>query len=120
MATPQEVLRIGDREVIVTNPDKVYFPVSGHTKMDLVRYYLAVSDGALAGAGGRPMALKRFVNGAAGDFFFQKRAPENRPAWLHTVELSFPSGRTADEIVVEDKTATIKGSYAAWQKRCSK
>ena len=102
MATPQEVLRIGDREVTVTNPDKVYFPVAGHTKMDLVRYYLAVADGALAGAGGRPMALKRFVNGAAGDFFFQKRAPENRPSWLHTVELSFPSGRTADEIVVED------------------
>jgi bifunctional non-homologous end joining protein LigD len=102
MATPQEVLQIAGREVTVTNPAKVYFPAAGHTKLDLVRYYIAVADGALTGAGGRPMALKRFVNGADGEFFFQKRAPDNRPAWLETVELSFPSGRTADEIVVSD------------------
>jgi bifunctional non-homologous end joining protein LigD len=100
MPTRQEVLRIGDHEVVVTNPDKIFFPVPGHTKLDLVRYYLAVAEGALRGAGGRPMALKRFVNGAAGDFFFQKRAPENRPEWLETVQLSFPSGRTADEVVL--------------------
>ena len=72
--------------------------------MDLVQYYLAVAEGALRGAGGRPMALKRFVNGAAGEFFFQKRAPEKRPQWVDTVSLSFPSGRTAEEIVLRDAT----------------
>jgi bifunctional non-homologous end joining protein LigD len=97
-----EVLQVAGREVTITNPDKVYFPAAGHTKLDLVQYYVAVADGALRGVVGRPMALKRFVNGADGEFFFQKRAPENRPEWLRTVELSFPSGRTADEIVVED------------------
>src|SRR4051794_33120043 len=102
MPKEQEVLRIGDREVVVTNPGKVFFEAIGATKLDLVKYYLAVAPGALAGAGGRPMALKRFVNGAAGEAFFQKRAPENRPVWLRTVTLSFPSGRTADDIVVDD------------------
>jgi bifunctional non-homologous end joining protein LigD len=102
MPKEQEVLRFGDREVVITNPGKVFFEAIGATKLDLVRYYLAVAPGALAGAGGRPMALKRFVNGAAGEAFFQKRAPENRPEWLRTVTLSFPSGRTADEIVVDD------------------
>jgi DNA ligase D-like protein (predicted polymerase) len=102
MPKEQEVLRFGDREVTVTNPSKVFFESIGATKLDLVRYYLAVAPGALAGAGGRPMALKRFVNGAAGEAFFQKRAPDNRPEWLRTVTLSFPSGRTADEIVVDD------------------
>jgi DNA ligase D-like protein (predicted polymerase) len=87
---------------MVTNPGKIFFEAIGATKLDLVRYYLAVAPGALVGAGGRPMALKRFVNGAAGEAFFQKRAPENRPPWLRTVTLSFPSGRTADEIVVDD------------------
>src|SRR5205809_2306965 len=102
MPKEQEVLRFGDREVVITNPGKVFFEAIGATKLDLVRYYVAVAPGALAGAGGRPMALKRFVNGAAGEAFFQKRAPENRPEWLRTVTLSFPSGRTADEIVVDD------------------
>ncbi len=102
MPKEQEVLRFGDREVVVTNPGKVFFEAIGATKLDLVRFYLAVAPGALAGAGGRPMALKRFVNGAAGEAFFQKRAPEGRPEWLRTVTLSFPSGRTADEIVVDD------------------
>jgi DNA ligase D-like protein (predicted polymerase) len=102
MPKEQEILRIGDREVTVTNPSKVFFEATGATKLDLVRYYLAVAPGALTGAGGRPMALKRFVNGAAGEAFFQKRAPENRPEWLRTVTLSFPSGRTADEIVVDE------------------
>jgi bifunctional non-homologous end joining protein LigD len=102
MPKEQEVLRIGDREVTITNPSKVFFAETGATKLDLVRYYLAVAPGALTGAGGRPMALKRFVNGAAGEAFFQKRAPENRPVWLRTVTLSFPSGRTADEIVVDE------------------
>jgi bifunctional non-homologous end joining protein LigD len=102
MPKEQEVLRVGDREVTVTNPSKVFFEAMGATKLDLVRYYLAVAPGALTGAGGRPMALKRFVNGAAGEAFFQKRAPDNRPDWLRTVTLSFPSGRTADEIVVDE------------------
>jgi bifunctional non-homologous end joining protein LigD len=90
------------RSVAISNPDKVYFPRTGHTKLDLVRYYLSVADGALRGAAGRPMVLKRFVNGAEGEAFFQKRAPSSRPDWLATVELKFPSGRTADEIVIRD------------------
>src|SRR5258706_13988955 len=102
MPKEQEVLTIDGREVTITNPGKVFFVETGTTKLDLVRYSLAVASGALAGAGGRPMALKRFVNGATGEAFFQKRAPENRPPWLRTVTLAFPSGRTADEIVVDD------------------
>jgi DNA ligase D-like protein (predicted polymerase) len=102
MAAKFELLDVDGREVKVTNPDKVYWAEPGYTKLDLVRYYLAVADGALRGAGGRPMALKRFVNGAEGDFFFQKRAPDKRPEWVDTVSLSFPSGRTAEEIVLRD------------------
>jgi bifunctional non-homologous end joining protein LigD len=98
----EELLEVAGREVTITNPDKVFFPKAGLTKFDLVRYYLAVSEGALRGVAGRPMALKRYPNGAEGDFFFQKRAPESRPEWVQTVELSFPSGRTANEIVVSD------------------
>jgi DNA ligase D-like protein (predicted polymerase) len=102
MASRIEVLEVDGREVRITNPDKVYWRGPGYTKLDLVRYYLAVADGALRGAGGRPMALKRFVDGADGDFFFQKRAPDSRPDWIETVELSFPSGRTAIEVVLRD------------------
>lgn len=102
MAPRKEMLEVGGREVTVTNPDKVYFPQAGHTKLDLVRYFLAVADGALVGVRGRPMALKRFVDGAEKEPFFQKRAPENRPAWMRTATLTFPSGRTADEIVVDE------------------
>jgi bifunctional non-homologous end joining protein LigD len=96
------VLEIEGRDVTITNPDKIYFPKTGHTKLDLVNYYLAVADGAIRGVAGRPMAMKRFVNGAEGPPFFQKRAPTNRPDWIETAELSYPSGRTADEIVVRD------------------
>src|ERR687887_2458663 len=102
MAARKETLEVAGREVTVTNPDKVFFPHAGHTKLDLVRYYLSVADGAVRGVAGRPMALKRFVNGAEGEAFFQKRAPASRPEWIETIELSFPSGRTADEIVVRD------------------
>jgi bifunctional non-homologous end joining protein LigD len=102
MASRKLVLDVAGREVTVSNPDKVYFPRTGQTKLDLVRYYLAVADGALRGVAERPMALKRFVNGAEGEFFFQKRAPEKRPEWVETVELRFPSGRSAHEIVVRD------------------
>src|SRR3984893_2299694 len=102
MAGPKTVIEVAGREVAVSNPQKVYFPRTGHTKLDLVRYYLAVAEGALRGAAGRPMALKRFVNGAEEEPFFQKRAPSSRPAWIETARLSFPSGRVADEVVLRD------------------
>jgi bifunctional non-homologous end joining protein LigD len=102
MPPKKEILDVAGREVTVSNPDKVFFPSLGLTKLDLVRYYLAVADGALRGVGGRPMALKRYVNGADGGFFFQKRAPSSRPDWIEVVELAFPSGRTAHEVVVRD------------------
>ena len=102
MPARKEILDIGGREVAVSNPDKVYFPVPGYTKLDVVRYFVAVADGALAGVRGRPMALKRFVDGIEKEPFFQKRAPENRPDWMRVATLSFPSGRTADEIVVDE------------------
>ena len=95
-------MRIAGREVAVSNPDKVFFPAAGYTKGDLVSYYLAVAEGALRGVFNRPMALKRFVNGAEGEAFFQKRAPAARPPWIETAVLSFPSGRTAEEVVVRD------------------
>jgi len=100
--TQQTVLEVAGREVVITNPDKVFFPKPGHTKLDLAKYYLAVADGALRGIAGRPIVLKRFVDGAEGEPFYQKRAPEQHPEWIETVELRFPSGRTAREIVVRD------------------
>lgn len=93
------MLPIGQHEVSISNPDKVYFPEAGLTKLDVVRYYLAVAEGALRGSGGRPNLMVRYVNGAAGPGFYQKRAPPKRPSWIETVTLSFPSGRTADEVV---------------------
>ena len=107
MADPKIVVEVAGREVPVSNPRKVYFPRTGHTKLDLARYYLAVADGALRGVAGRPMALKRFVNGAEGEPFFQKRAPEKRPEWIETAELRFPSGRTADEVVLRDAAGLV-------------
>jgi len=102
VADAKIVVEAAGRSVSVSNPGKVFFPRTGHTKLDLIRYYLAVADGALRGAGGRPMALKRFVNGAEAEPFFQKRAPSSRPDWITTAELRFPSGRTADEVVLSD------------------
>jgi bifunctional non-homologous end joining protein LigD len=102
MPDRKEIIEVAGRAVTVSNPDKVYFPQTGHTKMDLVRYYLSVADGALTGVRGRPMVLKRFVHGADQEAFFQKRAPASRPDWLQTTVLSFPSGRTAEELVVTD------------------
>jgi bifunctional non-homologous end joining protein LigD len=102
MPDRKEILEVAGRTVTVSNPDKVYFPQTGHTKLDVIRYYLTVADGALRGVAGRPMVLKRFVQGAAEPAFFQKRAPSARPDWIETVELSFPSGRTAEEVVVRD------------------
>jgi bifunctional non-homologous end joining protein LigD len=98
-----EVLQIDGRDVSVTNADKLYFSKQTRlTKLDLVRYYLSVAPGALGGIRDRPIVLKRFVDGAEGEAFYQKRAPTNRPPWLRTITLSFPSGRTAEEIVVDD------------------
>src|SRR6187551_2038718 len=105
MPTPKEIIEVAGREVSISNPQKIYFPDAGYTKIDLVHYYLAVADGALKGIRGRPMALKRFVDGITKEPFFQKRAPDNTPAWIRTAELTFPSGRTADEIVVDDAAA---------------
>jgi DNA ligase D-like protein (predicted polymerase) len=107
MASKKEVLEVAGREVTVSNPDKIFFPRTGQRKMDLVRYYLAVSDGALRGVSGRPMAMKRYVNGVESEFFFQKRAPASRPDWIETVELRFPSGRTAEEVVVRDAAQLV-------------
>jgi bifunctional non-homologous end joining protein LigD len=94
-----ERLVIDGREVSVSNPEKVLFPEAGYTKLDLVRYYLAVANGALHAAGDRPNVLVRYPNGIKGEFFYQKRAPESRPAWIDVVTLRFPSGRIAEEVV---------------------
>jgi bifunctional non-homologous end joining protein LigD len=95
-------LEAAGREVEITNPDKVFFPQAGYTKFDLAKYYAAVAEGALRGIAARPIVLKRYVNGAENEPFFQKRAPDKHPEWVETVELKFPSGRTAREIVVRD------------------
>jgi DNA ligase D-like protein (predicted polymerase) len=100
-----ETLTLDGHEVPITNPGKLFFRDAGITKLDLVRYYLAVADGALVGVADRPMALKRFVEGTEGEAFFQKRAPKSVPPFVRTVELAFPSGRTADEVVVDNVAA---------------
>jgi bifunctional non-homologous end joining protein LigD len=98
-----EILTIDGREVRITHPEKPYFTRDVKlSKLDVVRYYLSVAEGAITGIRDRPIVLKRFVNGAEAEPFYQKRAPENRPEWLRTVTLSFPSGRTAEEVVVDD------------------
>jgi DNA ligase D-like protein (predicted polymerase) len=104
---PTETVEIeaGGQAVSVSNPGKLFFAEAGITKLDLIRYYLSVGDGALLGVRDRPMALKRFPNGAADEFFFQKRAPANLPPFVETVELAFPSGRTANEVVVSNPAA---------------
>jgi DNA ligase D-like protein (predicted polymerase) len=104
-AIPKEVLTVEGHEVPVTNPGKVLFPTAGYTKLDLVRYYLTVAEGALRGAGGRPNVLVRYPNGVGGEFFYQKRAPAARPEWIEVVALKFPSGRSAEEVVPRDAAA---------------
>jgi DNA ligase D-like protein (predicted polymerase) len=99
------VLEVGGHEVAVSNPSKVYFPEAGITKLDVVRYYLAVAEGALRGAGGRPNVLVRYANGIHGEFFYQKRAPASRPPWVEVVGLRFPSGREAEEVVPRNAAA---------------
>ncbi len=95
----------GGHEVVITNPDKVLFPDAAYTKLDVVQYFLAVADGALRGAGGRPNMLVRYPNGIGEEFFYQKRAPKSRPDWIEVVTLRFPSGRSADEIVPREAGA---------------
>lgn len=97
-----EILEVGNHEVRISNPDKIVFPTPGFTKMELVRYYLTVADGALRGVRGRPMILKRFVKGIDEEAFFQKRAPQTRPPWIDVVELRYRSGTSAHEVVVRD------------------
>ena len=100
-----EVLILAGREVVISNPDKLLFPQPKHTKLDLARYYVAVAEGALRGAGGRPNMLVRYPDGIEGEHFYQKRAPKSRPGWIDVVELRFPSGRVAEEIVPRDAAA---------------
>ena len=100
-----EPLIAGGREVSISNPGKVLFPEAGYTKLDLARYYLAVAEGALRGAGGRPNVLVRYPNGIHEEFFYQKRAPASRPPWIEIVSLTFPSGRSAEEVVPRDAAA---------------
>ncbi|MDP9408001.1 MAG: DNA polymerase domain-containing protein [Actinomycetota bacterium] len=96
-------LEVSGREVVITNPDKVVFPDAGHTKLELVRYYLSVAEGALRGVAGRPMVLKRFVKGIGEEAVFQKRAPERRPDWVEVALLHYASGTSAAETVVRDE-----------------
>ena len=101
----RELLVVDGRDVWISNPHKVLFPAGGHTKLDVVRYYLVVAEGALRGAGGRPNVLVRYPNGVGNEFFYQKRAPDSRPHWIDVVELKFPSGRTAEEVVPRSAAA---------------
>lgn len=103
--TEREVLTVAGREVAITNPRKVLFPTPGYTKLDLASYYVEVSEGALRAAGGRPNVLVRYPDGIDGEFFYQKRAPRSRPAWIEVVALRFPSGRSAEEVVPRDAAA---------------
>ena len=100
-----EVLNVAGREITISNPKKVLFPDAGYTKLDLIRYYLAVADGAIRAAGNRPNVLVRYPNGIGDEFFYQKRAPSSRPSWIEVVALKFPSGRTAEEVVPRDAAA---------------
>jgi DNA ligase D-like protein (predicted polymerase) len=104
-APEHESVVVLGREIPISNPGKILFPRPKHTKLDLVRYYLAVAEGALCGAGGRPNVLVRYPNGIGGEFFYQKRAPQQRPSWIEVVSLRFPSGRSAEEVVPRDAAA---------------
>jgi bifunctional non-homologous end joining protein LigD len=107
MARAKATIEVAGRLVAVSNPQKVYFPATGHTKGDLIRYYLSVADGAIRGIAGRPMIMKRFVNGIDAPPFYQKRVPASTPEWVETVELRYPSKRTAEEVVVRDAAQLV-------------
>jgi bifunctional non-homologous end joining protein LigD len=104
-AVDQELVQVDGREIVVSHPGKLLFPEAGLTKRDLVRYYLAVAPGALRGAGGRPNVMVRYPDGIGGEFFFQKRAPANRPEWLEVATIRFPSGNVAEEVVPREAAA---------------
>jgi DNA ligase D-like protein (predicted polymerase) len=103
----RELITVGGREIPISNPRKVLVPEAGHTKLDIVHYYLAVAPGALRAAGGRPNVLKRYPNGIHEEFFYQKRVPLSRPEWIDVVTLHFPSGRTAEEMVPRDEASLV-------------
>ncbi len=103
----EHFLELNGHEVKVSNPDKIFFPEIGVTKLDLVNYYLAVAPGAIRGVYDRPTSLKRFPNGAAGDFFFQKRVPTPRPEWIQTAIVRFPSGRSAEFLTIVDEAHLV-------------
>jgi DNA ligase D-like protein (predicted polymerase) len=102
MADPHLILEVAGREVRLSNPGKVFFPEIGVTKLQLAQYYIAVADAALVHVRERPTVMKRYVDGAAAEPFFQKRVPKGAPEWLQTATVSFPSGRTATELVPND------------------
>ncbi len=105
--TERDVLDVAGRQVAISNPRKVLFPQRGYTKLDVARYYVAVAEGALNAAGGRPNVLVRYPDGIGGEFFYQKRAPQSRPDWIDVVSLRFPSGRSAEEVVPRDAAALV-------------
>ena len=105
--TQRIVLEVAGREVAISNPAKVYFPEAGINKLELAQYYIAIAEGALRGAGGRPNVLVRYADGIGGEFFYQKRAPAARPPWIEVVALRFPSGRMAEEVVPRDAAALV-------------
>ena len=109
-ASPFVELDVSGHTVKVTNSDKVFFPARGETKLDLARYFVAVGEGALRGVRERPTVLKRYPNGATEEPFFQKRVPPQRPEWIETVRVSFPSGRHADELCPVDVAARSSGT----------
>ncbi len=113
MASPFIELEVGNRTVKVTNPDKVLFPDAGHTKRDLVGYYLAVGDGIVRALRERPTQLRRFPDGIAGEQIYQKRVPEKRPEWIEVARVTFPSGRHADELCVTEVAQVIWGANLA-------
>lgn len=100
-------LTVGERTVRLSNPDKVYFPRRGLTKLDVARYYLSVGDGVLRALRDRPTTLERYPEGVEGESFFQKRAPRGTPDWIPTGRISFPSGRHADEICPTETAAVV-------------
>ena len=112
--SPFVELEVGSRTVKVTNPDKIFFSARGETKLDLVRYYLAVGEGIVRALYERPTQLKRHPDGAEGEAIYQKRVPKHRPDWIETVELAFPSGRTANEVVLRDAEAQIRGRLTGY------
>src|SRR5437868_5179467 len=101
--TPDLTLELDGHEVTISNPDKIYFPSLGKTKLDIVNYYLSVADAAIRAVHDRPMNLKRYVNGAEADPFYQKKAPAPHPEWVRTATVTFPSLRTAEEVICSDK-----------------